>query len=151
MTLRSALTFRVIRTAALTLLCSLQRLFWNQTLMTREFKPVISTNCSYRKITIKFWTGCAFSMLNRTLSSASGFGLCWKQAVKMVRCFSVRTVLPLLDRPLPGPIPLFETRMLSISDFGSNKSGRSRDRLSEFFPLSSWFEKSLDPLPDGEH
>ena len=32
-------------------------------------------------------------------------GLCWKQAVRMVRCFSVRTVRPRLERPLPGPRP----------------------------------------------
>ena len=40
-----------------------------------------------------------------TLSRASGLGLCWKQAVKMVRCFSVRTVRPRWDRPLPLPWP----------------------------------------------
>ena len=40
-----------------------------------------------------------------TFSKASGLGLCWKQAVKMVRCFSVRTVRPLCDLPLPEPEP----------------------------------------------
>ena len=40
-----------------------------------------------------------------TFSKASGFGLCWKQAVRIVRCFSVRTVLPRLDLPLAGPRP----------------------------------------------
>ena len=86
----------------------------------------------------------------RTFRSASGLGLCWKQAVKMVRCFSVRTVLPLLERPFPGPSPLFDTRMSSRSDFGSDKSWRPSDRTSWLFPLSSWLEKSLvASLPDG--
>jgi len=31
------------------LFLSLQRLFWNQTLMTRGLRPVISTNCSFIK------------------------------------------------------------------------------------------------------
>ena len=44
-----SLTLRVMRTAALTLLCSLQRRFWNQTLMTRAFRPVISTSCSCQR------------------------------------------------------------------------------------------------------
>ena len=43
----SRLTFELMRTAALTLLCSLHLLFWNQTLMTRESRPVISTSCSW--------------------------------------------------------------------------------------------------------
>lgn len=38
-----------------------------------------------------------------TFRRASGLGLCWKQADRMVLCFSVSTVLPLFDRPLPGP------------------------------------------------
>ena len=44
-------TFLVIRTSALTLLCSLHLRFWNQTRMTREFSPVISVNCSCEKDT----------------------------------------------------------------------------------------------------
>ena len=126
----SRLTFELMRTAALTLLCSLHLLFWNQTLMTRESRPVISTSCSWagsrgqcRKIlrhpenkemvssisapSIEEDTLCLVAIacwvMILTLSKASGLGLCWKQAVKMVRCFSVRTVLPRCDRPLPGP------------------------------------------------
>ena len=38
-----------------------------------------------------------------TFRRASGLGLCWKQADRIVLCFSVSTVLPRLDRPLPGP------------------------------------------------
>ena len=60
-----------------------------------------------------FWKFCAQSRgaqhcrfcLNwaPTFRRASGLGLCWKQADRMVLCFSVSTVLPLFDRPLPGP------------------------------------------------
>lgn len=55
-------------------LLSLQRLFWNQTLITRGLKFVISTSCSFIK--------------------ASGRGLALYQVHKVWSCFSLSTVRP---------------------------------------------------------
>ena len=53
----------------------------------------------------KLWLYVMNQSVALALSKASGLGLCWKQAVKMVLCFSVRTVLPRWERPLPDPLP----------------------------------------------
>ena len=82
-------TFLVIRTSALTLLCSLHLRFWNQTRMTREFKPVISVNCS---------CGWWILLLNLDLI------VFWERGCKQMLLWCN----PLLDkRPLGSFLPLF--------------------------------------------
>ena len=58
--------------------------------------------------------------------------MCWKQADRMVLCFSVSTVLPLFDRPLPGP-GAFEPPDLLLEGFDPSPSRE----LGDFLP-SSW-------------